>query len=75
MRSRKELARALRAVISLSSGESDFYSLVKERSAKDTRECEREKRAQVARVSPEKDVMMQEFVHQIEKPQHRMVKW
>ena len=38
-------------------------------------ECEREKRAQEARVSPEKDVMMQEFVHQIEKPQHRMVKW
>ena len=25
------------------------------------------KRAQVAQVSPEKDVMMQEFVHQIEK--------
>ena len=36
-------------------------------------ECEREKRAQVARVSPEKDWMMKTFlVRQFEKPQPRL---
>ena len=55
-------------------GETQAIEIVNEVRAQEARECERKKRAQVARVSPEKDVMLKEFlVRQFEEPQHLMV--